>query len=201
MGDARLGAKIEAFKTSLGKGDVELNIDTLEGQLIKRDWALQEEEVSPEVNNELMYCLKREYERLIEALKEGKSDEAREAFKYARKLFEKLEKGVNAVQCKEKEEEMSEEAITKKFQRALKGGYIKEAEEWLEERIRNRMVKYGEAWIDWIDQRQEELFQAYCKTKSRSGMDRIIRMSIKDCSRQKRIETFEQFTGGKYKKV
>lgn len=89
---------------------------------------------------------------------------------------------------------------TASFQKAVSSGkqrQIAAAENWLKNVVANR-EKFSKYDDRWIDHRERELFQAYCKLERWWEAKRICELSIKPESREGRIVRLEELSGKKY---
>jgi len=53
----------------------------------------------------------------------------------------------------------------------------------------------------WMDHRDRELFQAYCRLKNWSGAKRVVECSIFEKSREGRVSRLEELSGIKYAEI
>lgn len=97
MGNEELGASLKAFAEQSGKTEADISTTSPEGMMLRREWLLQQTEMSPELNNEVMYALRRIAEELETKLRAGDKDGALAAIKQQKGLLEKLEQGVSNI--------------------------------------------------------------------------------------------------------
>lgn len=191
------GGRIEDFAKKIGREDLTEHFPSpgILGTL-ERDWLLQENETSPEINSELMRCLERQQQSLTRVLKEGDPDEVKETIEHIKRLLEKLERGVNYVQFGQEMKEGIVIDSTARFDKALQAGILEEAERWFEEA--KGMEKYDDSWID---QQERKLFQTYYKMKDWENAKRIVESSIWAGSRKGRIKRLEELSGMRYEDI
>lgn len=89
---------------------------------------------------------------------------------------------------------------TAEFRKALDEGRLAEAEAFLNEVAANpdRFPQYDDRWLD---HRQRELFQAFCKAKDWQGAKRVVEATKDLRSKEGRLYRLEQLSDIDYDRI